>query len=164
MITELATEFKKCKIPQQVIDRQKHKYPNFPELTPQEYDHIINQIQITDDEFNVIHAMQSAIALDILESKLTNQSYSWLKSSYHWVDSYRPDFKGYDEAKEHLEKVDKNLMDKHGKHYTNWWIGSNIENPVALLNWSEVMVDRAIQKYGERTKPKHRSSVLASFE
>ena len=157
-------DLKQLMPPQQVIDRMKCKYANFPIMSDKEYQYLIYETQITDSEFNVIHAMQSSIALDILEGKLTNQYFLRLKESYRWVESYKPNFKGYDEARQHLEKVNRYHMHKYKQHCNQWWIDSNYENPVALLDWSEVMVDRAIKKYGERTKPKRRSSVLAEFE
>ena len=139
----------------------KCKYANFPVMSDKEYNYLIYETEITYDEYNVIHAMQSAIALDILESKLKLHYYLRLKESYKWIESYKP-YAGYDEARKHLEKVDRYYMGKYKQHYTLWWIDS--KNEIALLDWSEVMVDRAIKKFGERMKAKPRSNVLAEFE
>lgn len=162
VIELLISDLKTLTPPQQVIDRMKCKYANFPVMSDKEYQYLIYETEITNEEFNVIHSQQSAIALDILESKLTNQNFLWLKEPYRWVESWRP-FKDYDEAKQHLEKVDRYHLHKYNQHCNQWWIDSNFENPVALLDWSEVMVDRALQKYGERSKAKHRSSVLEDY-
>jgi hypothetical protein len=162
MITELKFDIKNLTPPQQVIDRMKCRFANYPIMSDKEYTWLIYETEITLIEHTLIHAMQSSIGLDILESKLTNQNYLWLKDSYRWIDSWKP-YTDYDDAKKHLEKVDRYYMHKYNKHYELWFVDPNFENPIALLDWSEVMVDRALQKYGERTKAKRRSSVLDGY-
>jgi hypothetical protein len=147
-------------VPQQVIDRMKIRFANYPVMNDKEYKWLIYDTEISYNEYNLIHAMQSAMALDFLESKITNQNFLWLKDVYRWIEHFRP-FNGYEEAKKHLEKVDRYYTHKYGQHYTLWWIDS--VNEVALLDWSEAMSDRAIQKYGERMKAKKRSSVFEEY-
>lgn len=149
------------RVPQDVIDRMTHIYPNYPDLSDKEYANLIDVTEITYEEFNVIHAMQTDIALAMLEDKLNKQPLLELQVAHNWIEPYRKNkFAGYQEAVRHLEKVDRYFMGKYHHHYALWYIDSH--NEISVLDWSTEMVDRAINKFGEKRKPK--KNYLSSYE
>jgi len=146
----------KLRVPQEVINRVSKKYPDFPRMSDEEYKNLLYLTEITINEFNVIHAMQTQIALEILENKLTDENYIEISYRHSWIEPYKKTkFEGYDQAKKHLEEVNKWHMMTHFEHYGLWWIDR--ENEVALLDWSSAMVDRCLAKYGETKKQKRKS-------
>ena len=146
----------KLKVPEDVMERMKEPYPEFPKIPNEDYVKLLDRTEITTHEYNVIHAMQSQIALEILEDKLTDKNYLNLKYAYDWLEPYKKNkFAGYDEAKKHLEAVNKWHMEKTGLHYSLWYIDA--KNHIPLLEWSEEMVNRALKKYDEVKKKKRKS-------
>jgi len=143
----------KLTVPPDVLARCIKKYPDFPYMSDEEYKNLLHLTEITVDEYNVIHAMQTQIGLEILEAKLTAENYYRLEDLHKWIIPYKLNkFKGYDEAKKHLEDVEKWHMEHHGQHYSLWFIDS--VNHVKLLDWSEALVDRGLAKYGEAKRQK----------
>lgn len=105
---------------------------------------------ITFEEFNIIHAYQTAVGLDMLEGQLTDSSMFELRNNLNWIDSYRvSSFKGYSEAVKHLKAVDQYYMTHYKEHYPLWFIGG-----VCVLDWGHELKDRAIKKYGEAKRKK----------
>jgi hypothetical protein len=90
--------------------------------------------------------MQTAMALDMVESKIKMQDWLTLKEDHKWVESYRKDnFKGYDAAEHHLKLVDEFYMRKYKHHYDLWYIDQ--KNEIPLLQWDSEMADRIVKKF-----------------
>jgi hypothetical protein len=58
-------------------------------------------------------------------------------------------FQGYLRAKEHLEAVEKNHMDRYNEPYDLWFIDK--KNKIPLIRWKEEMIKRCEKKYNPRT-------------
>ena len=102
---------------------------------------------ITFQEYNVIHAMQTSEALEDLKTKLQSGSFRELESGHSWIYTFKAaGFVGYKEAVEHLKRLDAKYMQLYNIHYDLWFIDKT--NLVRLLDWKEEMIDRAIAKYG----------------
>ena len=145
--------------PVEVVKRMQAKYPNFPDMSDAEYKNLTRETEISTEEFNLIKAMQASIALEMVKDKLTEKEWLIVKSSYDWLKTWEKDgFRGYYDAKQHLEKVDSYCMHKYGEHYDLWYIDR--DNGVELLNWSEELADRIIKKYGQKEKPRQRKKSI----
>jgi hypothetical protein len=146
--------------PADVVKRMQLRYPNFPDMSKAEYESHIRQTEISTEELMLISAMQVSIALEILKDKLAGIDWQDVRKSYYWINTWEKDgFKGYYDAKKHLEKVDSHYLQKYKCHYDLWYIDR--ANQVELLNWSEEIVDRTLKKYSqkEKLKPKKKSII-----
>ena len=144
--------------PVDVVKRMQAKYPNFPDMSEAEYKNLIRETEISTEEFMLIKAMQTSRALEMVKDKLTEIDWLILKATYSWLKIWEKDgFKGYYEAKLHLEKVDRYHLQKYGQHYDLWYIDKN--NQVGLLNWSKKLENRILKKYGKGERPKKKSII-----
>ena len=149
----------KMPYPADVVKRMQAKYPNFPDMSEKEYKYLISQTEISIEEYMLIKAKQISIVLESFKEKLTEYEWLTLKATYSWLKSWqKDDFSGYEDAKTHLEKVDRYYMDKYGHHYDLWYIDK--DNQVELLNWSKELENRILKKFGKGERPKKKSIIL----
>jgi hypothetical protein len=133
-------------IPESVCERMSRYWTNFPALDDKQYSELVYQTEISSAEFIIIQAMRTAMAIDMVESKIKMQDYLNLKDDHKWVESYRKNnFKGYEEAENHLKLVDDFYMRKYKYHYDLWYIDQ--KNEIPILEWDSECADRIVKKY-----------------
>ena len=137
------------------------RYPNFPDMSQKEYKYLIWQTEISIEEYMLIKAKQVSTALEALRQELTEHEWSTLNASYSWLKSWqKDDFSGYEQARSHLEKVDRYYMDKYGQHYDLWYIDK--EKEIELTSWSDELKGRLSIKYKRSGKTK-KESILSDY-
>ena len=143
----------KMPYPADVVKRMQAKYPNFPDMSEKEYKYLIRQTEISIEEYMLIKAKQVSIVLEALKEELTEYEWLTLKATYSWLKSWeKDDFSGYEDAKAHLEKVDRYYMDKYGHHYDLWYIDK--DRQIELIKWSNELKSRLSKKYKKSGKQK----------
>ena len=150
----------KMPYPADVVKRMQARYPNFPDMSQKEYKYLIWQTEISIEEYMLIKAKQVSTALEALRQELTEYEWSILNVS-SWLKSWqKDDFSGYEDAKAHLEKVDRYYMDKYGQHYDLWYIDKARE--IELIRWSDELKNRLAKKYKKSGKQK-KESILSDY-
>ena len=124
---------------------KKYKLPDI------EYKKLMHKTEITDDEFNLIHAYQTHQCIEKLkkdkeDKKLIVPQFilDEIEANHNWIDPWQDsNFKGIDDAIEHLSNVNNYHYEKYGNAYQHGqW----------LLGWDLDMRERIIQKYRLTTK------------
>ena len=148
----------KMPYPVDVVRRMQGRYPNFPDMSEKEYKHLIRQTEISMEEYMLIKAKQTSIALEAIEDKLTDYEWAALRATYSWLKTWqKDDFAGYEIAKAHLEKVDRYYLDKYGSHYDLWYIDK--EKEIELIKWSDELKSKLTEKYKKSEKAKKQSII-----
>lgn len=108
---------------------------------------IIQETEISFYEFNLIHAMQTSRGIEELRDKLSAGNIAEVERNMSWIRSWKAaGFKGYNEAEQHLEEIEKYHMENFKEPYTLWWIDKT--NKIPVLEWAEEFVARILKKYG----------------
>jgi len=155
-MTKLSDILPKPVIPESVCERMSRYWTDFPNLDDKQYAELVYQTEITSAEFIIIQAMRTAMAIDMVESKIKMQDWLNLKEDHKWVESYRKNnFKGYEAAEHHLKLVDEFYMKKYKHHYDLWYIDK--VNEIPLLEWDSEMADRIVKKYDVKFGKKKKS-------